>query len=271
MTRDGEDLAGEQFWEDAWSGRQLPPPVSPDRPELEYYMDRRYHEELARILDGRQGGELIEVGCAGSRWLPYFASRLGFRVSGLDYSETGCAQARAMLEREGIDAPIHEGDLFSPPQDLLNRHDVVVSFGLVEHFQHTDQAIGALAELVRPGGLLVTFVPNTRGLPGLLMRLINRQVHDAHKPLRLENLRSAAQAAALATRELRYFMSLNLSALSLAICSRPPSWWTRPLLRGFSAVTKLAWACNRLGLPEMPNRLVSPFIIHVGEKAQDRP
>ena len=43
----------------------------------------------------------LEVGCATGRWLIYFHRTFGYTVTGCDYSETGCAEARQSLARGG--------------------------------------------------------------------------------------------------------------------------------------------------------------------------
>ena len=84
-------------------------------------------------------------------WLPYFRQVLGWRAAGVDYSPSGCALARRVLDRAGVDVPVHYCDLFAPLPDLVETFDAVVSFGVVEHFVPTSRVIGALAQFIRPG------------------------------------------------------------------------------------------------------------------------
>ena len=94
------DKAGEQFWTQFWQGKKLPPPirVGGRGPRAWFYQefDQLWRAYLpaatARPL------RLLEIGCAQSRWLPYFARDWGYQVAGLDYSELGCAQSRALLD-----------------------------------------------------------------------------------------------------------------------------------------------------------------------------
>ena len=116
----------------------LPAPVDPRDKTLSNYVARKFHELFTRVLPRGHNVRLLEVGCARSRWLPYFAAEHGYEVTGLDYSTMGCEQARQILAAAGVEGRIVEGDLFSPPEDLLEAFDVVISFGLVEHFDDTD-------------------------------------------------------------------------------------------------------------------------------------
>lgn len=91
---------------------------------------------------------MLEVGCGGSRWLPFFANH-GFRVTGIDYSALGCEQARAILDREHISGDIYERDAFGANSDLVGGFDVVVSFGVVEHFRDTTEPVRAFARYLK--------------------------------------------------------------------------------------------------------------------------
>ena len=158
------DRAGQEYWDALWEDERLPAPVDPRDKALSNYVFRKYHELFTRVLPRGHKVRLLEVGCARSRWLPYFAAEHGYEVTGLDYSTTGCEQARQILAAAGVEGRIVEGDLFSPPEDLLEAFDVVVSFGLVEHFDDTTAATEALGRFLVPGGTLVTVIPNHRGI-----------------------------------------------------------------------------------------------------------
>src|SRR5207247_404436 len=132
---------------------------------------------------------LVEVGCARSAVLPLFAKRLGFRVAGIDYSPNGCEQTRLMLEREGVTGDIYCCDVFSIPDDLVERFDMVVSFGLIEHFSDTMAIVAALSRLLRPGGLIFTSVPNMHGITGFVQKTLNKRIYDIHVPITAEAMR----------------------------------------------------------------------------------
>ncbi|MBI9079553.1 MAG: methyltransferase domain-containing protein [Pseudodesulfovibrio sp.] len=264
---DNDDRAGQQFWDENWKNRELPAAVNPSHTSLDYHVDQRFHDFFTETFTSTQNKKLLEVGCAGSRWLPYFFKQYGFDVTGLDYSPEGCAQAREMLRRNETNGTIHQGDLFQVEEELKESFDIVVSFGLVEHFSDTTATIRALAGLLKPKGILITMVPNVTHIPGTLMRLLNREVYDAHVPMSPSTLEKAADASELTTTHAGYFLSLNLSALSLAIVKRPQSKWNTFILRSFSALSKIVWLANRSGLPEWPNKVTSPFILHSAIKS----
>ena len=89
--------------------------------------------DRATLAEVPPGSRLLEIGAARSRWLPYFAQHFGLQVTGLDYSQDGCEQARAILARSNRSGDIVCADLFAPPPRLLRRFDVVWAAGGTPH------------------------------------------------------------------------------------------------------------------------------------------
>lgn len=257
------DRAGKAYWDDAWGDDQLPHPVNPADPSLDNHVTQQFHELFVRELPaGRPGARLLEVGCARSIWLPYFATQHGFQVTGLDYSASGAEQARRILQRAGVEGRVVEGDMFAPPDDLLGQFDVVVSFGLVEHFTDTAAALTALSRFAKPDGLILTTTPNMGGsVVGFLQRVLNRHVYHIHEPITRQRLAGAHKDANLRLAWCRYFMSANLSVVNIA--SWENAGWRDRVMRVLSGISKVTWMLERRGLRLPPNRLTSPYIAAV--------
>jgi len=110
--------------------------------------------------------KLLEIGCGGSAWLPYFAKEFGFEVYDIDYSELGCQQAAQVLENEGVEGEILCADFFSPPEHMLGDFDTVGSRGVVEHFEDTAAWASAFSKFLRPGGVMSLSLINFENLRG---------------------------------------------------------------------------------------------------------
>jgi SAM-dependent methyltransferase len=119
----------------------------------------------------------LEVGCATGRWLIYFHRTFGYAVTGCDYSEAGCVEARESLARASIPGDIVQDDLFR----LQGRWDVVFSGGLIEHFTDAQGVLGKFTSLLNPGGFLVTIVPNLSGLSGAYHRWLKPETFTTHR------------------------------------------------------------------------------------------
>jgi len=165
------DLAGRPYWDQVWrrtGGRTV---------GRFAYSHHLFAREL--LADVPPGAFVCEVGCADSVWVPLLIEH-GYRVSGLDYSERGIDRLRQILSRRGLQAELFLGDLFDPSLLPRGRYDFVFSLGLVEHFRDGGQVVRALADLLKPGGTLLTAVPNLSGTWGFIQKPLDRNVYDVH-------------------------------------------------------------------------------------------
>ncbi|PZS09929.1 MAG: hypothetical protein DLM64_09720 [Solirubrobacterales bacterium] len=258
------DKAGREFWDQQWEYRHVPEAVDPRSPGLSSLFSRRMHAFFERAFAGLEthSSSLLEVGCARSPWLPYFAKEFGFAVSGVDYSLVGCEQARAVLAGAGVGGEIVCADLFDPPERLRASFDVVVSLGVVEHFAQTARAIEACASFLAPGGTLITFVPNLVGVVGRFQRRLDRSIYDIHLPLRADELRQAHAAAGLAMVECDYFLSVGFGIMHVSGAGADPRLTAakRATIRILEGVSVLVWWLEDRTRCLPATRWLSPYI-----------
>ena len=260
------EKAPKAYWDSSWEAGAPPEPVDPRAPGLNNHINRSLHEHFRKTLAGIETprAALLEIGCARSAWLPYFHREFGFDVSGLDYSEIGCRQARDVLAAAGVEGEIVCADLFAPPERLRRAFNVVVSFGVVEHFENTGAALAACAALLRPGGRMVTLIPNMRGAVGSLQRWADRAVYDMHVPLDAQAFARAHREAGLAVLSCEYVMPFNVTVISIKDGRSPDA--AAALRRLFSWASKGVWIFERTGLRLLPpNRMTSPYIVCAAE------
>lgn len=201
---------------------------------------------------------LIEVGAGASEWLPRLNRDFLFNVSGLDYSQEGCDRARDILAKLGIKGDIYLGDMFSPPENLLGKFDVACSFGLVEHFTNTAEAVRSCANFVVPSGIVLTLIPNMTGLNGILYKLFNRQVFDTHVPLNLDQLVQTHIDAGLKP----YFSCYLMGLPGVIDNSRyEPVVWRRWIRKLSYLITRLIWWLESRGVGIPENKVTSPYML----------
>jgi 2-polyprenyl-3-methyl-5-hydroxy-6-metoxy-1,4-benzoquinol methylase len=260
------DKAGKHLWDNIWADRQLAGAVDPCAKGLNHYVDRKFHSFFQQTFAGMDTDSktILEIGCAGSQWLPYFAKQFGFKVSGIDYSELGCRQAREILTNEGVEGDVVCSDFFSPPEEMLGKFDVVVSFGVVEHFDDTAECLERLSRFLKPGGLMITSIPNMTGMIGYVLKRVNRRFFDIHVPLDDLALALHHRKGGLQVLSCEYFLFVNWNVI------RIDNWdnrvWQEIGVRLRSWVSKGTWCIESL-LPVLkPNRLTSPYINCVAAK-----
>jgi 2-polyprenyl-3-methyl-5-hydroxy-6-metoxy-1,4-benzoquinol methylase len=208
---------------------------------------------------------LVELGCARSIWLPYFASELGYRVTGVDYSERGCELARAALASADTQADVVLADFFDPPAELRGQFDAVFSLGVAEHFDDTTGCISAFARFLGPNGKMITIVPNMTGMIGFLQKHLNRPVYDKHVPLDSVGLSNAHHEAGLRVLDSGYLISTNFGIVSLeGIPKNSASWVAKRLFTAaLGRASLLAWLTESHLSPVRP---LAAYVYCVAER-----
>jgi 2-polyprenyl-3-methyl-5-hydroxy-6-metoxy-1,4-benzoquinol methylase len=263
-----DSRAPKEYWDSLWREGQLPRAINPRDHSLRNFVDLKFDSLFRQVFvsEKRQSDEpdLLELGCARSAWLPYFSKELGFRVTGIDYSRVGCDQAKAILAMEGVQGIVTLADMSSAPPHLLNRFDSVVSFGLVEHFEATDECLRACGAFLKPGGIMVTVIPNMNGLVGRLQKWLGREVYEVHVPLDARKLQQAHEVAGLKVLRCEYFCFLNFGVLNLNRIRQSflGLWFSRTL----NAISAATWMLERIGVGLPANRITSPYVICVSTK-----
>jgi 2-polyprenyl-3-methyl-5-hydroxy-6-metoxy-1,4-benzoquinol methylase len=262
-TLSGQDKAGTRYWDQLYTTDRKVRAIDPHDTSLRNYVACQFHRYFVRHLSAMESKQLLEVGCGGSQYLPYFAKEFGLQVTGLDYSEPGCKSAARLLATEGITGNIVCANMFEPPPSLRRKFDVVVSMGVVEHFVDTPACIAAISNLVKPGGLVLTFTPNMYGFMGTLQKLFDRELFDKHVPLSRELLRRAHEKAGLSVLECDYFLSNNFFVVGL-----PPRLQSsigekvkKLLMRCLHYISGAVWMLETSFHTFRPSKMMSPYIV----------
>lgn len=254
-----ERLVRKEYWDGKWKYREVKIGL-----DFRNYSLRRFHEFFSARLPPTPGLSFLEIGCAGSTWLRYFAEIFGYRVNGLDYSEVGCQQAREILARHGISGEIYCLDFFAETSALEGRFDVLFSYGFIEHFDDPVAVLARARRLCRPGAHILTVIPNLHGLPGAIQRWADRTVYDLHRPLDAAGMAAAHEAAGFATVAARYVGSVASS--TLVFPERPWTW--RAARKALKLATKGCWALFDLTGWRPESRALSPYVVYVGRAAE---
>lgn len=179
------ELTNKEFWNKGYTDRQIG--ILP-HPRLLF--DFELMKILEEYLPSKKGFNLIEMGCGGSKWLPYFYRKFGYNVFGIDYSEAGVEKAKQNLKILNCNGKIWCLDFLRDlPASLYNSFDILISLGVVEHFTHPERILEIFAKLLRNGGIIVTICPNKIGLPGYMHKAFSRETYNLHKIFNLDTLK----------------------------------------------------------------------------------
>jgi SAM-dependent methyltransferase len=241
---------------------------NPLLPDFRKVRDCKIAALFDRYLPRTEHPDVMELGCGASRWLPYLAIYKDCRVVGLDYEMLAVDLTLANMGGAGAHGSVLCRDAFDTTAntDLFERFDLVYSFGLLEHFDDVVQRIRAVVRYLRPGGILMTMVPNLQGLNWLLQRYGDRRILETHVVYTVADLRHRHEEAALDTLTAGYagFYDGFLSATAP----------TTPRLRRRAhraicrATNLTAWALLKLTRNHFAPELVwtAPAIYYLGRR-----
>jgi cyclopropane fatty-acyl-phospholipid synthase-like methyltransferase len=146
------ELTDKNYWNKIWQNNNIRPL------NVRRYIVKRFIKLFSGYL--KEGMRLIEIGCANSAWLPLFSERFKTEITGIDYSEIGINKLRSYLKEKKIVGKLYNSDFRNPPDELFEGFDILISFGLVEHFRDFPVIISKLSWYLKRGGIIITIIPN---------------------------------------------------------------------------------------------------------------
>ncbi|UDY23624.1 glycosyltransferase [Nocardioides sp. Kera G14] len=237
---------GAQYWSNPPVEESTTDNRSVDEVPLEYFSDwvsskretngDAWLGELQRIRDEVDGDtvRLYDVGAGDGEFLAVARDRFGFEVTGNDIVE-----AAVRLAEERYDLSLDFGDLAE-----LGHHadqDAVTMWCVLAHVPDGAQLLHDVAQMLRPGGLLVMQTPHRtradvaaafvkRITGGRITRIADRRLAQHHRILHTRRSITLALEAAgftdvVATPVRRYSLQSSSYLRSL----RVPEWTVRPL------------------------------------------
>lgn len=231
--------------------------------ELKFgWRDRTNHLIAKKIEEiGLDGKSVLEIGAGDSQWLPYFAKNYpNSRFAGLDYSKAGCERlaerAAAICRTTTID--IFHQDMFALESTLHGKFDLVMSFGVVEHFTELSVALLAKKKYLKDQGLMFSLIPNMAGSIGYLTKLFNREIYGMHNPHDWNSFLEGHRKSGLTVISGGYLGSTNFGVLSSCFATHEGLPW-----HTYVFLTRLTKAIGLVEskLGDLPSsRMLSPYI-----------
>jgi SAM-dependent methyltransferase len=202
------------------------------------HWDARQMQLIDGVLGDVSGLEVADIACGTGRASRHLARR-GARVTGLDFAPRALEAARQETEAEGLAVSYREYDALSPaPPELVGRFDVGLTISCLAMACADqgvfDRALGHVASLVKPGGLLLLLEPIHRSR--LLKRILRMSAEEW-----IEHAR--AHGLALVARKVMGFVPVRL-ALAFRdwpdAVVRPAFWAGERLLEQSSLLAPLS-------------------------------
>lgn len=253
------------YWEGEWEKFDPSEEISLDENNPKNLLNIIIHKNLKRAFeknDTKSNATFFEIGCGGSRWLPYFAKEFDFQVGGIDYTDNGVIGAINACKHHNINANIVKGD-YEQMSAVLNGEcfDVVASFGFVEHFEDTKKCISHIMKVSKKNGLIITIIPNMAGLYGLGYKLLKPSVYAIHNPIDLKQLAKAHAENGLQLIDEQYLLS---TPGIIGATKDGDKGLFRFVKNSIRSLSQFFWLLELKGLLRLPRtKLLSPYIMCV--------
>ncbi|MES2417332.1 MAG: class I SAM-dependent methyltransferase [Bacteroidota bacterium] len=239
-------LTDRNFWVKYWESKTELSVVIPE--------DYLFHRQLAAIVKQDKIRTAIELGGFPGYYAVFLKKYLKLEVTLLDYfvHPPITNQLLQINQLKAGDIHIIETDLFKfePEQ----QYDLVLSCGLIEHFNDTADIINRHIGFVKPGGTLFITLPNFKAINGWFQKKFDKENYDKHNIVCMDPqlLMAICESAGLTQIQSSYFGRFSV-------------WLENEKQRslGIRLFKKLIWVTGKVITKICPfdSKQLSPYII----------
>ncbi len=267
MDPQAKPLTDESYWTTLWDGQQH----KVRHLRWAYVTNRQLAKLFHRALANAEHPTLVELGCADSLWLPYLAQNYESTCYGVDFSQLGCQLAQRNLALAGAEGIIICDDVFAFAKEHRATFDFVYSMGLIEHFSTPQAILQEMDSLLKPGGTMLTIIPNLRGMYTPIARVASPKLLATHKVILPIGLATALQEAGFDVTEYGYTGGpLKLSVVDYSPWRAVIGKWGHEVLCKCVNLTDIVVG-NLLAALQVPNQqLTSPYVYALCTKPKEK-
>ena len=150
------ELTSKEDWDDSWS-KILLRTINDNDSILG--KDGAFLRSTEKYLLINSGANILELGGACSSYLCSLAKYRKANASVIDYSHIGLNKTKILFEMNGQKINLYEGDFFE--YDFKEeKFDLVVHWGLIEHFKDPSQIFKLCSSLLKKSGSMIFTMPN---------------------------------------------------------------------------------------------------------------
>jgi 2-polyprenyl-3-methyl-5-hydroxy-6-metoxy-1,4-benzoquinol methylase len=261
-TDESQALTDSTYWKNFWDVSGVH--IRPSRGGVRDHVRESLMSAVGSVVE--PSSRWIEIGCASSSFLLDVPTQLDAELDGVDISAAALRTTADDLAKLGVKPRLSCHDFATPDPEEVKSYDGVLSFGFVEHFADIASTLVSMAGYVRPGGRIVTVVPNMAGLNGFLQLGLSSDTFLTHHVITPPILRQEMERAGLSVERCEPLMSFNTGVVNLG--ERRSRKSGRALEAVLVGTSRAVWAAERLvGRDLAPRLWRAPYIISVGRVA----
>jgi SAM-dependent methyltransferase len=168
----GNELTDKAFWVNYWESKK----------DLAFEVPAGYtfHKLLKNIVEEKQAKSAIELGGFPGYYAIFLKKYFGLDTTLFDFyvHQKVLKEVLNANKLDVKDVKVIEGDLFN--YQSQEQYDLVLSCGLIEHFNDTKDIIARHLEFLKPGGTLFITLPNFTGANGWVQRKYDMGNYEKH-------------------------------------------------------------------------------------------
>ena len=193
-------LTDRLFWESYWESKTENLQKEIPKKDIFYPI---FHD----LIQKNKIQSAIELGGFPGYYTIYLKKLTNIKVSLLDFF-IHRKISKQLFEANGLQEnsiEIIEADLFKyTPQ---KQYDLVFSFGLIEHFEDTNDVVLRHLPFLNKDGILLITLPNFKSVNGWFQKTFDKENYDIHniKSMDIELLKNIAQNAGMKDVQCHYF------------------------------------------------------------------
>ena len=166
------ELTDKAFWANYWESKK----------DVAFTVPAKYtfHKLLQQVVSKNKTGSAIELGGFPGYYAIFLHKYFGLRSTIFDFyiHKPVLKQVLDANQLTENDVDVIEGDLFD--QQPKEQYDLVLSCGLIEHFNDTKDIIARHLPFLKPQGTLFITLPNFTGVNGWVQRKYDMGNYEKH-------------------------------------------------------------------------------------------
>ena len=135
-------------------------------------LEKEIYDLHLNWLGDISGKKVLDLGCYEGNSLSFYMAQNAKEYVAIDLSENAIARLRKRLDNLSSAKAI-SGDFLSP--DFKDTDfDLIYAYGVLHHFENTEQLISKLKQKLKPEGEIISYDPLATSLPVKIVRTIYR-------------------------------------------------------------------------------------------------
>ncbi|MGZ3749704.1 MAG: class I SAM-dependent methyltransferase [Mucilaginibacter sp.] len=240
------ELTDKAFWANYWESKK----------DLAFTVPANYtfHKLLSEVVGEKKISSAIELGGFPGYYAIFLKKYLGLNTTLFDFYVHQAVLKEVLIANQLTenDIEVIEGDLFK--YQPKKQYDLVLSCGLIEHFNDTKDIIDRHLQFLNPGGTLFITLPNFTGVNGWVQRKFDMSNYEKHN---ITSMNPELLA--------RYCKDLGLKEVEAYYYGRYSIWLENKAQQTglVKAFIKTLWFAGKIATKIIPleSRLLSPYIV----------